>query len=98
MTTNARSPVNTTLYNTYSYLDGSVSFRGGSNVKHEYSISEELGYRYQGDLFVGSATYFHYNFTNRQIASVVAGTNGAISTDINGGGQTSDGAGRCNST
>ncbi|WP_428394044.1 TonB-dependent receptor [Lichenicoccus sp.] len=91
VTTNARSPVNTTLYNTYSSVDGSTTFLGGSNVKDEYSISEELGYRYQGDLFVGSATYFHYNFTNRQIASVVAGTNGAISTDINGGGQTSDG-------
>ena len=91
VTTNFRSPVNTTLYNTYSYLNGAVSFRGGSDVKDEYSISEELGYRYQGDVLVGSATYFHYNFTNRQIASVVAGTNGAISTDINGGGQTSDG-------
>ncbi len=91
VTTNFRSPVNTTLYNTYSYLDGSVTFRGGSGVKDEYSISEELGYRYQGDLLVASASYFHYNFTNRQIQSAVAGTNGSITTDINAGGQTSDG-------
>ena len=90
VTTNFRSPVDTTLYNTYS-LTGTTSFVGGSNVKDEYSISEELGYRYQGDLLVGSATYFHYNFSNRQIQSAVPGTNGAITTDINAGGQTSDG-------
>jgi len=91
VSTNFRSPVNTTLYNTYSYLDGSVSFRGGANVKDEYSISEELGYRYTGSLFVASVSYFHYNFTNRQISTAVAGTNGSVTTDINAGGQTSDG-------
>ncbi len=91
VTTNFRSPVNTTLYNTYSYIDGSTSFIGGSNVKDEYSISEEAGYRFQGDLLVASATYFHYNFSNRQFQSAVPGTNNAITTDINAGGQTSDG-------
>ena len=91
VTTNFRSPVNTTLYNTYSYVDGSTTFLGGNNVRDEYSISEELGYRYAGDLLVASATYFHYNFTNRQLQSVVPGTNNAITTDINAGGQTSDG-------
>lgn len=91
VTTNFRSPVDITLYNTYSPVDGSTTFIGGSNVRDEYSISEELGYRYQGNLLVGSATYFHYNFTNRQIQSAVPGTNGAITTDINAGGQTSDG-------
>ncbi len=90
VTTNFRSPVDITLYNTYS-LSGATNFIGGSNVKDEYSISEKLGYRYQGTLLVGSATYFHYNFTNRQIQSAVSGTNGAINTDINAGGQTSDG-------
>ncbi len=91
VTSNFRSPVNTTLYNTYSYLNGATTFLGGNNVKDEYSISEELGYRYSGDILVASATYFHYNFTNRQLQSAVAGTNNAITTDINGGGQTSDG-------
>jgi len=91
VSTNFRSPVNTTLYNQYSYLDGSVSFQGGSAIKDEYSISEELGYRYTGSLIVASASYFHYNFTNRQITSVVPGTNNAVSTDVNAGGQTSDG-------
>jgi iron complex outermembrane receptor protein len=91
VSTNFRSPVNTTLYNQYSYLDGSVSFQGSSNVKDEYSISEELGYRYTGSLLVASASYFHYNFTNRQITTAVPGTNNAVTTDVNAGGQTSDG-------
>ncbi|NPD67188.1 TonB-dependent receptor [Lichenicola cladoniae] len=90
VSTNFRSPVNTTLYNTYGF-DGSVAFRGNTRVADEFSIAEEFGYRYTGNLLVGSVTYFHYNFTNRQISSAVAGTNNSISTDINAGGQTSDG-------
>ena len=91
VTTNFRSPVDTTLFNTYSYLNGSTTFIGSSKVRDEYSISEELGYRYNGDILVASASYFHYNFTNRQLTSAVPGTNNNISTDINAGGQTSDG-------
>ena len=91
VTTNFRSPVDTTLFNTYSYLNGSTTFIGGSKVRDEYSISEEIGYRYNGDVLVASASYFHYNFTNRQLTSAVPGTNNNISTDINAGGQTSDG-------
>ena len=91
VSTNFRSPVNTTLYNTYSFVDGSTSFVGSTHVKDEYSISEEVGYRYTGSLFVASASYFHYNFTNRQISTAIAGTSGAVTTDINAGGQTSDG-------
>lgn len=90
VTTNFRSPVDITLYNTYGFT-GETTFRGSTNVKDEYSISEELGYRYSGDLLVASATYFHYNFTNRQFASAIPGTNNAESTDVNAGGQTSDG-------
>ncbi len=90
VTTNFRSPVDITLYNTYSPINGATTFLGG-NIKDEYSISEELGYRYQGSLLVASATYFHYNFSNRQFQSAVPGTQGALTTDINAGGQTSDG-------
>ena len=91
VSTNFRSPVNTSLYNTYSAVDGSVSQRGDTHLPNEFSISEELGYRYTGSLFVGSASYFHYNFTNRQIMSAVPGTNNAISANVDAGGQTSDG-------
>ena len=91
VSTNFRAPVNTTLYNAYSYLDGSVSFKGASNTKDEFSIADEVGYRYSGDVLLASASYFHYNFTNRQIVSAVAGTNGAVTSSQSGGGQTSDG-------
>ncbi len=91
VSTNFRSPVNTTLYNTYSYVDGSVQQPGNTRLPNEFSISEEIGYRYTGSLFVGSASYFHYNFTNRQIMSAVPGTNDALSTNVDAGGQTSDG-------
>ena len=89
VSTNFRSPVNTTLYNQYS--GGAVSFQGGGSTKDEFSISEELGVRYAGELVLASASYFHYNFTNRQLISAVAGTNNAVTASINGGGQTSDG-------
>ena len=91
VSTNFRSPVNTSLYNTYSFVDGSVAQPGNTHLPNEFSISEEAGYRYTGSLFVGSASYFHYNFTNRQIISAVPGTNNAITTNVDAGGQTSDG-------
>ena len=91
VSTNFRSPVNTSLYNTYSFVDGSVAQAGNTHLPNEFSISEELGYRYTGSLFVGSASYFHYNFTNREIISAVPGTNNAITTNVDAGGQTSDG-------
>ena len=89
VSTNFRSPATPTLYNAY-YGHG-ISVQGTKNLKDEYSISEEIGYRYNGPLLVASATYFHYNFTNRQIQSVIPGTNGAETVDLNAGGQTSDG-------
>lgn len=90
VSTNFRSPVNTTLYDTYSYIDGSAH-PGAVGLKDEYSIAEELGYRYTGPLIVGSFSYFHYNFVNRQISTPVPGTNNAVTNSINAGGQTSDG-------
>lgn len=90
VTTNFRSPASITLYDTYSYIDGSVH-PGGTDVKDEYSIAEEVGYRYTGDTIVSSTSYFHYNFVNRQITTPVPGTNNAVSETINAGGQTSDG-------
>ncbi len=91
VSTNFRSPVNTSLYNTYSFVDGSVMQAGNTHLPNEFSISEELGYRFTGSLFVASASYFHYNFVNREIVSAVPGTNNAITTNVDAGGQTSDG-------
>lgn len=89
VSTSFRSPSTPTLYD--AYYDHGVSYQGIREPKDEYSISEEIGYRYNGPLLVASATYFHYNFTNRQIQSAVTGTNGGVTVDLNAGGQTSNG-------
>lgn len=55
------------------------------------SISEEFGYRYTGDVVLFSASFLHDNFTNRQIITAVPGTDEAVTSNFNVGGQTSDG-------
>jgi hypothetical protein len=85
--TNFRTPSEATLFN--EYCGGVLCSATNTNLKTEYSISEELGYRYQGVLFTGSATLFNYNFTNRQIATLVGGN--LINESINAGGQISQG-------
>ena len=88
VSTNFRSPVEYVLYNTYDIYGGPPLGQGG-NLKDEYSISEEIGYRYQGQLLDSSISFFNYNFTNRQV-STTTGPN-YIATNINAGGQTSRG-------
>ena len=62
-----------------------------TNLKAEYSISEELGYRHTGLINV-TASLFNYNMTNRQ-SSVSSYINGRlVSQYMNAGGQTSRGA------
>jgi iron complex outermembrane receptor protein len=60
-------------------------------LKAEYTISEEAGYRYSNDLFIASATFFNYNFTNRQLSSGVIQNGVQVSSYVNAGGQTSRG-------
>ncbi len=91
VSTNFRTPVESVLYNTYSIYDGSLQTQGSTNVKDEYSISEEIGWRYQSDVVVGSATFFNYNFSNRQVQSQVAINGVLVTSSINAGGQTSRG-------
>ncbi|WP_407668185.1 TonB-dependent receptor [Novosphingobium rosa] len=90
VTTNFRAPDQYTMYDTYDGVGG-VASQGNTALKNEYSISEELGYRWQGRNLSASVTAFHYNFRNRQI-STLANINGAlITTTINAGHQTSYG-------
>ncbi len=86
VSTNFRSPTEYVLYNTYDVSDDQLT--KGAGQRDEYSISEELGIRYQGRLIDGSLTGFNYNFTNRQVSTLV---NTVISSSINAGGQTSRG-------
>jgi iron complex outermembrane recepter protein len=89
VSTNFRSPTEYVLYDTY---DGFGDFLGrGTHQNDEYSISEELGYRYHGGLLLASVTLFNYNFTDRQVPTILNITGNQISTSINAGGQTSRG-------
>ncbi|MDN7350113.1 TonB-dependent receptor [Acetobacter senegalensis] len=90
-TTNFRTPAETALYSAYDPQSGALSMQGATNVKNEYSISEELGYRYADDLLVGSLTLFNYNFTNRQIETLGVINGSYVSSTLNAGGQTSRG-------
>lgn len=89
--TNFKAPSNTSLVDYYN-TSGARTQRGGSS-KPEYTIEEELGYRYNGDLLVGSVSFFNYNLTNRQqTLNYYDGTSGAsYSQTVNAGGQTTRG-------
>ncbi|WP_342628316.1 TonB-dependent receptor [Nguyenibacter vanlangensis] len=89
--TNFRTPTLNALYNTYSASTGAITTLANPGQKTEYSIEEEIGYRYQGDVLNGSVTFFNYNFTNRQVATQVVINNAQITQNINAGGQTSRG-------
>ncbi|MHB8283871.1 MAG: TonB-dependent receptor, partial [Caulobacteraceae bacterium] len=83
VSTNFRTPSEQTLFN--SYYAGAIYAAANTNLKPEYSTSEDLGYRFTGSLFTGSATLFNYNFRNRQIATQVGGS--LINESINAGDQ-----------
>jgi iron complex outermembrane receptor protein len=89
-TTHFRIPVNLALYDDYSPTYGQYGV-AAKGLKAEYTISEEAGYRYTDDLIIGSATFFNYNFTNRQLSSTIIQNGVQVSSYINAGGQTSRG-------
>jgi len=87
VSTNFRTPSEQTMFDTY--YGGSLYGSVNANLKPEYSVSEDLGYRYKGPLGNASITVFNYNFSNRQIATVVGGN--LISESVNAGSQTTNG-------
>ena len=89
VTTNFRTPNEFALYN--SYYGGELVQQGTSNLKNEYSVSEELGYRYIGPSLSFSLTAFHYHFRNRQVATVINSGGALVNSTVNGGSQTSYG-------
>ncbi|MEE4451319.1 TonB-dependent receptor [Novosphingobium resinovorum] len=89
VSTNFRTPNEFALYN--SYNAGEVVSQGTSALKNEYSVSEELGYRYIGPSLSFSLTAFHYHFRNRQVATVVNSGGAEVNSTINSGSQTSYG-------
>jgi iron complex outermembrane receptor protein len=89
-TTHFRVPVNLSLYNDY-YPSYGLYGVAAKHLAAEYTISEEAGDRYADDLIIGSATFFNYNFTNRQLASGVIQNGVQVSSYVNAGGETSRG-------
>ena len=89
VTTNFRTPNEFTLYDAY---DGGVlSTQGTTSLKNEYSISQEVGYRYIGPSLSASITGFHYRFRNRQLATVIDVDGAQVNSTLNAGRQTSYG-------
>ncbi len=86
VSTNFRSATEYVLYDTYAVTGGTLS--SGAPQRDEYSIAEEVGYRYGGAVLDAAATAFNYNFTNRQVSTLIPGN---IASSINAGGQTSRG-------
>ena len=91
VSTNFRTPSATTLFDSFDPTSGTRLTSAAHGLRDEYSISEEIGYRRDGRWLIGSVTAFNYDFTNRQIATVIE-LNGALTgSTINAGGQTSRG-------
>jgi len=64
----------------------------GSGIpKSEYAIKEEIGYRYNGDVIVGSVSFFNLNLTNRLLDLNTIQNGEQVTEDIDAGGQTSRG-------
>ncbi len=91
VTTNFHAPAQSTLFATYDPSSGTVASAANTDLRPEYSIAEEVGYRYAGTHVIGSVTLFNYNFTNRQIATVLDLNGALIGGTVNAGGQTSRG-------
>ncbi|MGF7154212.1 TonB-dependent receptor [Novosphingobium gossypii] len=87
--TSFRAPSEFTLYD--GYYGGEVVSRGTTALKNEYSVSQELGYRYIGPSLSFSLTAFHYHFRNRQVATVIDNGGALVNSTINAGSQTSYG-------
>nr|WP_233140455.1 TonB-dependent receptor [Acetobacter sp. DsW_063] len=90
-TANFRAPASNAFFNAYDQGSGEAYQKGVSNTKPEYSISEEMGYRYTDRWIVGSVTFFNYNFTNRQVATELNVNGSLIQSTVNAGGQTTRG-------
>ncbi len=87
VSTNFRTPSEQTMFIDYygSYQYGAAN----PNLKTEYSVSEDLGYRYTGSWGTASATLFNFNFRNRQISTIVYPS--LINESVNAGSQSTYG-------
>ncbi|MFT8895778.1 MAG: TonB-dependent receptor [Acetobacter sp.] len=80
-----RTPTSNAIFE--STYNGAVSSAANTSLKPEYSISEEIGYRYTSDMLMARLTFFNYNFTNRLISTIIYNGTQQLPSQLNGGGQ-----------
>lgn len=87
-TSSFRMPASIMTYaDRYSVSSGQLSSKHATNIKPEFAIGEEIGYRHTGFANV-SVALFNYNFTHRQLSTTTYQGTQAISESIDAGGQT----------
>ncbi|MCC6106096.1 TonB-dependent receptor [Acetobacter sp.] len=92
-TTSFRAPESVEAYSQIFDPNASHATMQPQSLKPEYSISEEIGYRHQGNFYNFSMSLFNINLTNHQVTSTgyIPNTNMMVASPINIGGQTSRG-------
>ncbi|OAJ68715.1 TonB-dependent receptor [Gluconobacter cerinus] len=81
----APSPIN--MISRYSTSTGRMT-TSGAGAKPQYSIKEELGYRYSDDLFLADISFFNMNVSNRLLSVNMFSNDVQVSQTINAGGET----------
>jgi hypothetical protein len=87
ISTNFRTASEQTMFDAYyaGYLYGVAN----SQLKPEYSVSEDVGYRYTGGFGTASVTFFNFDFTNRQVSTIIGSA--LVNESINAGRQSTYG-------
>ena len=90
-TTNFRTPAQSTLFDVYDPSSGAVISAANTDLRREYAISEEFGYRYSGAWLIGSVALFNANLTNHQVGTIIDLNGALVGATVNAGGETSRG-------
>ena len=82
-----RVPVPITTYpDTYSISNGTLSQIGLSSLKPEYSLGQEIGYRYHDGLITADIALFNKKLKNHTVVSLAFLNGAGVNTAINAGG------------
>ncbi|MFS3134130.1 TonB-dependent receptor [Gluconacetobacter sacchari] len=82
-----RAPSSGTLATGYSIATGKISTNGAA-PKPQYSIKEELGYRYSGNHLIADVSLYNFNITNRLLSLNTFSNNVQVGETVNAGGAT----------
>lgn len=90
--TNARAPTPSSSYvTTYNISSGKVVQQGLDSSKPEYTIGEEVGFRYHGK-FQASVALFNMNLTHHQVSTLNTVNGALVNQALSVGGETIRGA------